>query len=173
MNIEIKSKKKKRTKVPHYLMYVEFMEGDADGHQTNKIKFKEDEREDMERFILAVEGCNHAYQNGRGGYDEYNGMPEYDFFFGEEIGFDDGTYDDVIGDRDVDVDYDEIYEELTAKYNPNSINMDHPSDSSYISTSFRGWSIVFVDENGDKQDVKVKFNDKEKERFAEIKKLFT
>ena len=170
MKIKIKGKKKQRTQVPHYVMRVEFMEGDADGSQTKKIKFKEDEGEDMERFILAVEGCNHAYPSGRGGYDEYNGIPEYDFFFAEEIDFDEG-YDDVIGDRDIEEDYDEIYDELKAKHNPNGIYMDHPSDSSYFSTSFNGWTLVFVDADGNKQDVDVTFSDEEKVRFEEIKKI--
>ena len=95
MDFTIKeSKKKKRDKKPHYVVHVEFMEGDADGYQSDKLKFHVDDEgdmEDLERFVLAVAMCCAAYPNGRGGYDEYHGLPEYDAFFAEEI--DEDFYD--------------------------------------------------------------------------------
>lgn len=176
MEIKVKrSAKAKRRRDPHYRVDFQFMEGDADGEQSDSIEFddKPEDVEAMKKFIMALECCNAAYPNGRGGYDEYDGLPEYDAFFKEEL--DTEHYEDFLEKQGItDIESDEAYSAvrkyLNEKYNPNEIFVDHPSDTNYISTSFDGYSVVHVDENGDETEVTITLSKEEKARLKEVEK---
>ena len=171
----IKKTKKKRTKKPYYRVEVDFMEGDADGSQSDTLEFYEDDANDMKnmsRFVMAVACCCAAYPNGRGGYDEYNGLPEYDaFFLEEEYNLD---YYDFLdeGDELTEDEFHEKVHQYVNKLNPDGIFMDHPSDSSYISTSFNSYCITHVNSEGDKSQVEVTFNNDELNRIQEAREFF-
>jgi hypothetical protein len=175
MEIKIKNKKKTiRPREPHYLVTFEWMEGDADGNQSDSATFNVDEVEDLKLFIVALECCNHAYPNGRGGCDEYSGLPEYDAYFTEELDVD--KYEEMFTDDELDeLSEEERLDRITENLkplNPSSEMFDHPSDSNYISTSFDGYEVEFIDENGDSQEVTIKFDKTEKTRFEEAEKFF-
>jgi len=145
----------KRRRTPHYVVSFEFMEGDADGEQNDEVEFDVDETDNMEKLILALACCNAAYPKGRGGYDEYNGLPEYDAYFCEDNC-------DEEGNRSKE----------HIKLNPNDIYIEHPSDSNYLTTSFRGYDVTFIDEHGDSSGVKITFNKEEKARIERSENWF-
>lgn len=175
MEFTINTKEKnKREKKPRYVVHVDFMEGDADGYQTDKLKFYADDETDMlnlPRFVLAVAMCCAAYPRGRGGYDEYNGLAEYDAFFSEEVYGNHYDFLDENGDLSEE-ELDELAYEYVKKLNPDGYYMDHPSDSSYISTSFDGYNIVFIDSKGNKSPVEVTFNEEELAKIEKAKTYF-
>lgn len=180
MEIIIGKGKQKRRRDPHFKVTVSFMEGDADGYQSDSVTFTPDEEDHLKKFIMACARCCAAYPRGRGGYDEYHGLPEYDAYFLEDYP-DPHHYPDLMkengfvekslvpapeyGRRTEWVDtmdddrnpYEWLGRYLTEKYNPGEFGCDHPSDTNYISTSFDGYSVEFIDENGDKRPVTVNF----------------
>ena len=147
--------------VPHYVLNINFMEGDADGWPVESMTFQEGEEEDIKRIIMAVARCSAAYPRGRGGDDEYNGLLEYDAFFNEE------TFN---AHWDVCVEYDYDLADLE-RINPNKICINHPTDSIGISTSFEGFDLFFYDESRVKNKVKVTFTKEEKAYIAEAAKI--
>lgn len=146
------------------------MEGDADGSQEAKIKFDEDDTTALKAFIMAATCCCNAYPNGRGGYDEYTGLPEYDAFFNDDLpnewmqeDCDEGYYSDYENK--------EAWDAMKA-LNPKNIHVEHPSDSSYVSTSFEHVSVGYKNENGDSFNVDIKFNKEEQQRLKECNDFF-
>lgn len=185
MILEIKKKSKpKKKKTNLYELVINYMEGDADGYQTTKVRIDEEDynKEDVQRvfhdLINTVEGCNNAYPHGRGGYDEYDGVPGYCKFFKEDGEYDEEElFDEEIGnlegeeyDNALKLKLDEFKKErkLIEKY----VGLvDHPSDTNYISTSFDGWELFYYDSNGDQFPVNVKFTDEEKAYHKECKEI--
>ena len=156
MELKIKSKKQKRTRKPHYKVTVNFMHGDADGYANEKITFRESEIEGLINLIMVLEVCNNIYPSGRGGYDEHYHIPEYTATFSE--------YGDEYVEDQTWNDYEKaIYDEYSKK----EIYINHPNYEG-INSSFDGYGVVFVDENGDKADVKITFTESEIKRLKEV-----
>lgn len=185
MKLEIKKKSKpKKKKTNLYELVIDFMEGDADGYQKTKVQISEEDysNEDIQRvfheLINTVEGCNNAYPHGRGGYDEYYGVPGYSKFFKEDGEFDeDELFDDEIGNLE-EAEYEIAYKEKLKEFKKERKLIekylgivDHPSDTNYISTSFDGWELLYYDSNGDQFPVNVKFTDEEKSFHKKCKEL--
>lgn len=168
MELKIKEKKVKRKREPHYKLTINFMEGDADGYQTQTHIFDENSIESLKQTIMAIARCNAAYPNGRGGYDEYDGLPEYDAFFNDDLDLD--CYDDLLSESGLEEgdqeEFEYVQNHLKEKYNPYDIELEHPYDSNYIHTYFDGYFLVYVDENGDKCDVDITFT-KEEQKYID------
>lgn len=152
----------KRTSKPYYRVTIDFMEGDADGSQKDylDIEVEGDWKERLTSVVVALAACSAAYPNGRGGYDEYNGLPEYDCFFCDE--FDETSFERLYGDTDF---AKEGFEAMMKRVNPFEYYFDHPSDSNYISTSFDGFYVEYFNENGDMHDVEIEFSKEEQKRI--------
>jgi hypothetical protein len=176
MELEIVKKAKiERRTTPHYILKIDFMEGDADDYHHEEIVIEPKDLEKYKGLIHAVECCNAAYQNGRGGYDEYNGLLEYDAFFGDEVDIE--NYEPADFDLDGDVSDEEFQAALDkkiAEINPLGIWVNHPCNSDYgIHDSFDGYELLYYDENGDSFPVKVTLSDEEKERVNYAMTRFT
>ena len=173
MEIKVNFKQSFKQPTKTYRITVNFMEGDADGEQTKSVDFEDtpEEIDAMKKFILALECCNAAYPCGRGGYDEYNGLPEYDAFFSECVNPKD--YKKLLDENKITENEEEFIQNWLMKtYNPLQICMDHPSDSNGISTSFDGYKIVYFDESGKFFPTEVKLAEDELNRIEEAKNFF-
>ncbi len=128
--------------------------------------------EEVKKFIVAVEAMNHAYPRGRGGYDEYSGVYEYDLYFTEEPDL--LQYEGISSlskeyiEKLTSSEYDNLNEKLYEKLNPTGINVRIPSDCNYITCSFDGWSVIFTDLEGAEYEVDTSFTQKEKDRFEKV-----
>ena len=168
MELEIgKRKKEERRLTPHYILKIDFMEGDADDSHQEEVVIEPEDIEKYKSLILAVECCNAAYQHGRGGYDEYNGLLEYDAFFGYDgINFE--NYDPADFDLDENIsdeDFQNFLEKKVEEINPLELEIHHPCESnSGIYDSFDGYQLLYFNENGDSFPVKVTLSEEEKER---------
>ena len=138
------------------------MEGDADGNQDESIEVDANEIEGLKPMLLALECCNAAYPNGRGGYDEYYGLLEYDAFFNSAEP-DESYYDDFDN---------ETLATRIKEMNPDGYVVEHPYDSNGCATSFDGYSLTYVDDDGNKSPVKITFNEKELARIEVCRKFF-
>lgn len=180
MELEIiKSKKKEKKIVPHYVLSINF-EDSGGNCKADSVNIDINHVDSLKQMVLAAACCCAAYPNGRAGYDEYFGLPEYDAFFTETVnpryykqimvenGFQneqctmwiDTTNEKRSG-------YSFIYEFLKNKYNPNGYYIEHPCDLNDISMSFSSYNVKYVDENGNSHKVKVKFSDNELVRIKE------
>lgn len=126
-----------------YKVSVDFMFGDADGDATEEVLVddNQDNKDELERFIKCLIMCNAAYPHGRGGYDNYNRVPDYDRYFSE--------------------DWDEDQPEP-------SIYCQHPWDPAGdgIQSSFSGFSITHFDESGIERQVEYSISRPEKEELT-------
>lgn len=165
MELKIVKKAKERRTTPHYILKIDFMEGDADDFHYEEITIEPEDIDKYKSLILAVECCNAAYQNGRGGYDEYSGLLEYDAFFGS-INLENYDPEDFDLDEDIsDEDFKAFLENKVKEINPLELEIYHPSDcNSGINDSFDGYSLLYYDGNGDSFHVDVILSDEEKER---------
>ncbi len=168
----IRKKAEPRKNTPHYKFTIDFMHGDADGYDREVLTFEEGDIGKYEGIILATVICCAAYPNGRGGYDEYNGLPEYDAFFCEDVGIDD--YDHL--DPEDKLTEDELHKkirEYLKEYNPTEIYIEHPCDPpSGISSSFDGYSLIHIDAEGNKSKVEIEFSEEEKKKIKKAKTFF-
>jgi hypothetical protein len=169
MDLKInKDNLEKRRRTPHYVLTINFMEGDADDYHEEKVIIEPNEIDKYKNLIFATEICNSAYQHGRGGYDNYYGLLEYDAFFAYD-GIDASNYNREDFDLDENVSDDEFQvflENKVKEINPLRININHPSDSnSGIFDSFDGYSLYYIDENGDSFNVDITFSEEEKEKI--------
>jgi len=177
MELEIVKKAKiERRTTPHYILKIDFMEGDADDYHHEEVVIEPEELDNFKSLILAVECCNAAYQNGRGGYDEYYGLLEYDAFFSDD-GINLENYDPEDFDLDEDIsdeDFQTFLENKIHEMNPMEIIITHPCEcNSGIHDSFDGYELFYYDENGDSFPVKVHLSDEEKERVNYAMTRFT
>lgn len=170
-----KRKKEERIKTPHYILRIDFMEGDADDYHHEEIFIEPEKLDEYKSLILAIECCTSCYPNGRGGYDEYNGLLEYDAFFGYDgINFE--NYDPVDFDLDENIsdeDFQNFLEKKVKEINPLELEIHHPCESnSGIYDSFDGYELLYYDENGDSYSVNITFSEEEKERINYCKVKF-
>jgi len=169
MELKIKKRKDKRNRKPHYIFEIEFMEGDAAGMKSDSAVVNADEVDTIHSLILATACCCAAYPNGRAGYDEYDGLLEYDAFFG----YPNINYYKYLATKDmVDEDLKNLLSKKVEEINPQGWGIEHPSDSMGISTSFENYYLIYVDENGDESPVEIIFNEAEKARIEECSKFF-
>lgn len=169
MELEIVKKAKiERRTTPHYVLKINFMEGDADDYHNEEVVIEPEDIEKYKPLILAIECCNADYQNGRGGYDEYFGLLEYDTFFNYD-GISAENYDPSDFDLDEDISdeaFQAFLEYKVKEMNPMEISIHHPCESnSGIYDSFDGYDLFYYDEHGDSYPVKVTLTDEEKERL--------
>lgn len=160
---------------PRYLVDITFMRGDADGYEHATMEFiaqDENQMKNLKRLVFALECCNSTYPHGRGGYDEYYGLLEYDAFFNEEIEDDFEKVEDE--DENPLIDNSDLKEYLAKikELNPDGIFIYHPSDENGIQTSFRGYKVTYFDNQGNSFPTELSFNSEEKARFEECKKHF-
>jgi hypothetical protein len=188
MEFKIKKTKKPNQKNPHYLYVIEFMEGDGDNYEKVKLKFKTDEKSvlSLKETVLAIECCINAYRNGKGGYSDYHGLPEYDAFFGidEDEIFECDEYFDMCIASGLKYDEDEGFEDEQMAYdlitkvkigllNTDNLKIEHPTGYHCDTTmAIEGASLHYIDEDGNKTKVSIKFNSDEKERVKECENYF-
>ncbi len=141
--MKIKINKKANSKIKNaYKVVVIFMDGDADGYASDELIVKLSELKnnknlkDFESLLLTIEACNHAYKNGKGGYDGYEHVTGYNKYFG---------YDE-----------DEEIEET-------EFRMNHCGGSHGCVSSFDGWEMYYYDELGNEFEVTITFDKEEKE----------
>lgn len=170
MELKIEKRKDKRNRKPHYIFEVEFMEGDADGEKSGLVEVNADEVDRIYALILATACCCAAYPNGMAGYDEYNGLLEYDAFFGESIDID--LYEKFRTEGMDDDELETLIRKKIEEMNPDGWGIDHPSDSFGNSTSFENYYLTYVDENGDSSPVEIIFSEAEKARIKECEFFF-
>jgi hypothetical protein len=62
-----------------YKVAIRFMFGDADGYSTTDLFIPRNEKNDAElpRFLQFLENCENEFPHGRGGYDYYDGVEDY------------------------------------------------------------------------------------------------
>lgn len=173
MEFTIEKGKEKRKKEPHYKLEIEFMFGDADGEEFVSTIIDQTDIENAKSLILATACCCAAYPGGRGGGDEYDGLPEYDAFFLEDFA-DPDNYVFVFNEDDSN----EIAQEKVNAYleslNPNGYGMEHPWDPTGgdMHATFRNYKLYFIDADGDKSNVKITFNEEELAEIERAKKHF-
>lgn len=173
MEFRIQAKDKaKRLRDPHYKVTWEFMEGDADGsqHATSTFLDTPEGIDQMKTLIKAWKVCEEL--NGCD-YNDFRGNAYYDAFFSNEEVEDYSNYDHIEG---LWVDDDMVDDETAKKVmdayfkeiNPYNLGFEHPTDSNYICTSFRDFTVNYIDENGDASYVDVIFTKEELKEFKEL-----
>jgi len=168
----VHKEKTSRNLTPRYRIDVNFIHG-MDGYDKKSIEFNIEDIKKYSGFILALATCNAAYPDGRSDYDDYFGLPAYDAFF---AGYPD-IYSECYDFLDLDNKYDdETSSKKIIKYlkslNPNEISMEHPKEGiSGCYSSFDGFSITYIDSEGDITDVDIIFNAEEQEKIEEAKKF--
>jgi len=65
-----------------YLVSAKFMIGDADGEIIEEKAFPVTETESMYEFLQFLVDCANLYRNGKGGYDSYENVENYDKYIG-------------------------------------------------------------------------------------------
>ncbi len=65
-----------------YLVRVQFMIGDADGEIIEEKAFALTQTEEMYKFLQFVVDCANLYRNGKGGYDSYESVENYEKYVG-------------------------------------------------------------------------------------------
>lgn len=176
MEVKINREKKKiLNENPRYIIQAEFMFGDGDGYETIEVVVPENELGSYKSYITALEYCNSAYPHGKGGYDDYEGVFEYNLFFESEIELDEfmeelGFNDEEIKNMDENMtveDADKILktrlDTIIAIQNPHDIWNYMPCYEGYT-YSFSGYSITFIDAKGTEFPCSVSFTKEEKER---------
>ena len=146
--MKLKVKKKANSKIKNsYKVIAEFMDGDADGFNTDELIVPISELEDennmaeFESLLLTIERCNHAWPHGKGGYDGYEDVEGYE----KHIGWD-----------------------ATSPYSMEHVSGGYCDD---CISSFDGWSLLYYDELGNEFPVSVTFNKDEKKSFEEAAKV--
>ena len=187
--MELKIKKKVSKKDTNYLrLDIEFMMGDADGDDTEVVKVKKEDydnipevREFFHRIIKCVAGCCEAYQNGKGGYESYEAVKDYCLFFEKEfedyadanLDCDENEYEkamqEFMADRDA-------FDKLSEKYFQVDLGfcgfLNHPTNHDmYGVSSFQSYSLTYVNENGNEQDVDIIYTKEEEEFFETCQKI--
>lgn len=155
MQLEIKETKQKPIKNKNlYRIKIEFEDGHNDRPYTEKIDLPdkyfnmENVREIFLKGILVIYGCLAAYPKGKGGYEGYSEVPNYnDFFYCENDT--DANYEPKVTDK-----YESILEKYMGGY------FGHPCGEDTI-PRFESCEIFHYDENGNKSEVTVTFNDED------------
>lgn len=94
--MELKHYKSKQEKIKSkYVIDVRTMEGDADGYNNFDIIFDEKDIEELKKVIIYCEVLERQYPNGRGGYDTYNSLDFFSYYFDAKWNY---AYDGEIQD---------------------------------------------------------------------------
>lgn len=94
--MELKHYKSKQEKIKSkYVIDVCTMEGDADGYNNFDIIFGEKDIEELKKVIIYCEVLERQYPNGRGGYDTYNSLDFFSYYFDAKWNY---AYDGEIQD---------------------------------------------------------------------------
>lgn len=94
--MELKHYKSKQEKIKSkYVIDVCTMEGDADGYNNFDIIFDEKDIEELKKVIIYCEVLERQYPNGRGGYDTYNSLDFFSYYFDADWNY---AYDGEIQD---------------------------------------------------------------------------
>jgi len=166
MELIIEGIKLNRNRNPHYILTIDFMNGSTSSSST--LKVDEKEIEDLKPLILAAACCCVAYPNGRAGYDNYDGLLEYDAFFSSYINF--RAYNNIRIEGQSDKEFENFINDKLEEMNPDGYSIDHPNDSYGSQSSFESYSLKYVDRNGDSSKVKIKFNEEDNKRIQFAKK---
>jgi len=169
----IKQNTTQRNTQPRYIIEVTFMHGDADHYDHESITVPENQIETAYPFILATKCCLAAYPHGRGGYDNYNGLPEYDAFFGGDIP-DPKHYQFLNPNNNLsEHELEERITEHLKELNQHEFYMEHPSDSNYgIQSSFDDIKITYIDEQDNESEVKIELSEAEQNHIKKCKNFF-
>lgn len=76
-----------------FVIRVETMEGDADDEHEFELAFKPNETDKILRTIICLERCRNEYLSGKGGYDDYWHIPDFEELLSEEWFSYEGTQD--------------------------------------------------------------------------------
>lgn len=109
---------------------VRFMHGDADGDETVELAFSLLERNKLVEFLQFAVRCSLAYQNGKGGCDDYSHV--------------DG-YSNWVYDEDVEYEQEPIWDHM----------LEWPMREGEYYASFSSVSVVYYNESGQEYNVTI------------------